>query len=97
MNRPPWAPWPPGTYPLAVGLHVAALEGAVQRVSVELLQQGAAAAEEHVLRTPALATQLLQDLQNTANHITCQSGRSRTTGQTGRQRRTGEKNTFWVF
>ena len=46
----------PWTYPLAVALHVAALEGAVQRVSVDLLQQGAAAAEEHVLRTPALVS-----------------------------------------
>jgi len=86
---------PPGTYPLAIGLHVAALEGAVQRVSVELLQQGAAAAEEHVLRTPALVTQPLQDLNtaNTANRITCQSGRSRTTGQT----KTNRQKLFWGF
>lgn len=50
------------THPLAVGLHIAALEGTVERVSVELLQESAAAAEEHVLHTPALIPQPLQNL-----------------------------------
>lgn len=50
------------TNPLAVALHIAALEGAVERVSVELLQEGTATAEEHVLRAPALVAQLHQNL-----------------------------------
>lgn len=51
------------THPLAVGLHVAALKGAAQRVSVQLLKQGTATTEDYVLSTPAFITELLQNLQ----------------------------------
>lgn len=55
-------------YPLAVGLHVAALEGTVERVSVEFLEQSAATAEEDVLSTPAFICELLQNLPTGNKH-----------------------------
>lgn len=50
------------THPLPATLHVATFKRTVQRVSVDLLQQGTSTAEEHVLGAPALVTELLQDL-----------------------------------
>lgn len=49
-------------YPLAVSLHIAALEGTAERISVKFLKQSAATAEEDVLSTPAFITQLLKNL-----------------------------------
>lgn len=52
------------SYPLAaVRLHVAALEGTAECVSVELLKQSAATAEENVLGAPAFVSQFQKDLQ----------------------------------
>lgn len=53
------------TYPFAICLHVAALEGTAECVSVELLKQSAATSEEDVLGTPAFLAQLLEDLWET--------------------------------
>lgn len=55
----------PSTYSLAVSLHVAALEGTAECVSVEFLKQSAATTKEDVLGTPAFITQLLKNLQKT--------------------------------
>lgn len=55
----------PSTYPLAVSLHIAALEGTAECVSVEFLKQSAATTKEDILSTPAFITQLLKNLQET--------------------------------
>lgn len=59
----------PPTHPLAVTLHVAALEGTVESVSVEFLQQSAAAAKDDVLSTPAFISQLLENLHRRTTSI----------------------------
>lgn len=53
------------THPFAVGLHIAALEGTIECVSVELLEQRTATTKEHILGTPAFISQLVKNLQKT--------------------------------